>query len=58
MLFGLVLVGLAIVGTALLVVGPRGFDAIASHFGLGALLALGAGVSYAAYAAAAKGRTR
>ena len=41
--------------TALLVVGPRGFGEIAGHFGLGALLALGAGVSYAVYAVAAKG---
>ena len=47
--------GMAIAGTALLVVGPRGFSEIAGHFGLGALLALGAGVSYAVYAVAAKG---
>ena len=47
--------GMATAGTALLVVGPRGFGEIAGHFGLGALLALGAGVSYAAYAVAAKG---
>ena len=47
--------GMATTGTALLVVGPRGFGEIAGHFGLGALLALGAGVSYAAYAVAAKG---
>jgi DME family drug/metabolite transporter len=46
---------LAVAGTALLVVGPRGLDDIAGHFGLGALLALGAGVSYAVYAVAAKG---
>jgi drug/metabolite transporter, DME family len=47
--------GMAVVGTALLVVGPRGLGEIAGHFGLGALLALGAGVSYAVYAVAAKG---
>ncbi len=47
--------GMAVAGTALLVVGPRGFGEIAGHFGLGALLALGAGVSYAVYAVAAKG---
>ncbi len=47
--------GMAVTGTALLVIGPRGFGEIASHFGLGALLALGAGVSYAVYAVAAKG---
>jgi drug/metabolite transporter, DME family len=47
--------GMAVAGTALLVVGPRGFGAIAGHFGVGALLALGAGVSYAVYAVAAKG---
>jgi DME family drug/metabolite transporter len=46
---------MAVVGTALLVVGPRGLDQVAGHFGLGALLALGAGVSYAVYAVAAKG---
>ncbi|MGH7365112.1 MAG: DMT family transporter [Candidatus Rokuibacteriota bacterium] len=47
--------GMAVAGTALLVVGPRGFAEIAGGFGLGALLALGAGVSYAVYAVAAKG---
>jgi drug/metabolite transporter, DME family len=47
--------GMAVAGTALLVVGPRGFGESAGHFGLGALLALGAGVSYAVYAVAAKG---
>jgi drug/metabolite transporter, DME family len=47
--------GMAVAGTALLVVGPRGLDDIAGHFGLGAVLALGAGVSYAVYAVAAKG---
>ena len=47
--------GMAVAGTALLLVGPRGFGEIAGRFGLGALLALGAGVSYAVYAVAAKG---
>jgi DME family drug/metabolite transporter len=47
--------GMAVAGTALLVIGPRGLGEIAGHFGLGALLALGAGVSYAVYAVAAKG---
>ena len=47
--------GMAVAGTALLVVGPRGLGDIAGHFGLGAVLALGAGVSYAVYAVAAKG---
>jgi DME family drug/metabolite transporter len=46
---------MAVAGTALLVVGPGGLDDIAGQFGLGALLALGAGVSYAVYAVAAKG---
>jgi DME family drug/metabolite transporter len=47
--------GMAVAGAALLLVGPRGFGEIAGRFGLGALLALGAGVSYAVYAVAAKG---
>jgi drug/metabolite transporter, DME family len=47
--------GMAVAGTALLVVGPRALDQVTGHFGLGALLALGAGVSYAVYAVAAKG---
>jgi DME family drug/metabolite transporter len=46
--------GMAVAGTALLVVGPHGLGEVAGHFGLGALLALGAGVSYAVYAVAAK----
>jgi DME family drug/metabolite transporter len=45
---------MAVAGTALLLVGPRGFGEIAGRFGVGALLALGAGVSYAVYAVAAK----
>ncbi len=46
---------MAVTGTALLAVGPRGLGEIAGHFGLGALLALGAGLCYAAYTVAAKG---
>jgi DME family drug/metabolite transporter len=45
---------LAVAGTALLVVGPRGLDALAGSFGVGALLALGAGLSYAVYAVGTK----
>jgi len=45
---------MAVTGTALLVVGPRGLGEIAGHFGLGALLALGAGLCYAVYVVAAK----
>jgi DME family drug/metabolite transporter len=45
---------MAVVGTALLVAGPRGPGEIRGHFGVGALLAIGAGVSYAAYAVTAK----
>jgi DME family drug/metabolite transporter len=41
-------------GTALLVVGPRGLDEVAGRFGVGALLALGAGLSYAVYAVGTK----
>jgi len=47
--------GMAVAGTALLVLGPRGPGEISGHFGLGALLALGAGLCYAVYAVAAKG---
>jgi drug/metabolite transporter (DMT)-like permease len=46
--------GMAVVGTALLVLGPRGLGEIAGRFGAGALLALGAGLSYAVYAVTAK----
>lgn len=46
--------GLAVVGTGLLVVGPRGLDTITGRFGVGALLALGAGLSYAVYAVGTK----
>jgi DME family drug/metabolite transporter len=45
---------LAVTGTALLVVGPRPLGALSGSFGSGALLALGAGLSYAVYAVAAK----
>jgi DME family drug/metabolite transporter len=45
---------LAVIGTALLVLGPRPLGALAGRFGEGALLALGAGLSYAVYAVAAK----
>jgi DME family drug/metabolite transporter len=47
--------GMAVAGTALLTVGPRGLGQISGHFGLGSLLALGAGASYAAYTVTAKG---
>jgi DME family drug/metabolite transporter len=45
---------LAVAGTGLLVVGPRGLGEIAGRFGVGALLALGAGLSYAVYAVGTK----
>lgn len=45
---------LAVAGTALLVVGPRGLEEITGRFGGGALLALGAGLSYAVYAVGTK----
>jgi DME family drug/metabolite transporter len=45
---------MAVLGTALLVLGPRGFGEIGGHFGIGVVLALGAGLSYAAYAVSAK----
>ncbi|HET8578927.1 MAG TPA: EamA family transporter [Methylomirabilota bacterium] len=51
----LVCLVMAVSGTALLVMGPRGPGAIAGHFGVGALLALGAGLCYAVYAVTAKG---
>lgn len=46
--------GLAVAGTGMLLVGARGLGEISGHFGLGALLALGAGLSYAVYAVVAK----
>ena len=45
---------MAVSGTALLVVGPRGLGEISGHFGFGALLAVGAGLSYAVFTVAAK----
>jgi DME family drug/metabolite transporter len=45
---------MAVTGAALLVVGPRGLEPMDARAALGALLALGAGVSYAAYATTAK----
>jgi len=41
-------------GTALLVLDPRGASGVGARASLGALLALGAGLSYAVYAVAAK----
>jgi drug/metabolite transporter, DME family len=46
--------GVAVAGTALLVVGPRELGQVSGHSWVGALLALGAGVSYAVYAVTAK----
>ena len=46
--------GLAVAGTALLVVGPRGLGELSGRFGGGIALALGAGLAYAIYAVAAK----
>lgn len=51
----LVPLAMAVAGTALLVLGPHGLGEISGRFALGALLALGAGLSYAAFAVAAKG---
>lgn len=45
---------MAVAGTALLVVGPRGIGETSSSFALGAALALGAGLSYAIYAVVGK----
>jgi len=45
---------MAVVGTALLVIGPRGVGEISGGFALGAVLALGAGLSYGVYAVTAK----
>jgi DME family drug/metabolite transporter len=50
----LVSLAMAVAGTALLVVGPRGVGKISGPFALGVLLALGAGLSYAVYAVTAK----
>lgn len=46
--------GMGVVGTGLLVVGPRGIATVSNAFLLGATLALGAGLSYAIYAVVAK----
>jgi DME family drug/metabolite transporter len=46
---------LAVAGTALLLAGTRSLDRLPDGFALGALSALGAGLSYAVYALAAKG---
>jgi len=46
--------GIAVLGTALLVIGPRGPGEVAGRSVLGALLALGAGLSYAVYAVGTK----
>jgi drug/metabolite transporter, DME family len=45
---------LGIAGTALLIVGPRTAADVSARFGAGALLALGAGLSYALYVVLAK----
>jgi DME family drug/metabolite transporter len=46
--------GMGVIGTGLLVLGPRGIEALSDTFLLGAALALGAGLSYAIYAVVAK----
>jgi DME family drug/metabolite transporter len=46
--------GMAVIGTALLVIGPRGIGETSPRFALGALLALGAGLAYAIYAVVGK----
>ena len=46
---------MAVAGTALLVIGPRGLGEISSDFALGAVLALGASLSYAMYTVIGKG---
>ncbi len=46
--------GMGVVGTALLVLGPRGIGTLGSAFLLGAALALGAGLAYALYAVVTK----
>ena len=45
---------MAVAGTALLVIGPRSLGEIPADFALGALLALGAGLSYAIYVVVGK----
>ena len=46
--------GMGVIGTGFLVVGPRGIATVSNAFLLGATLALGAGLSYAIYAVVAK----
>jgi DME family drug/metabolite transporter len=46
---------MAVLGTGLLVGGTREWDGLSGRFAAGAALAIGAGLSYAAYAVAAKG---
>jgi DME family drug/metabolite transporter len=46
--------GMALLGTALLLIGPRGPDNVEGRSVLGGLLALGAGLSYAVYAVGTK----
>jgi len=46
--------GMGVVGTGLLVLGPGGIGTISNAFLLGATLALGAGLAYAIHAAVAK----
>jgi DME family drug/metabolite transporter len=46
--------GMAVLGTALLVIDPRGPGEVTGRSGMGALLALGAGLSYAVYAVGTK----
>lgn len=46
--------GMGVVGTGLLVMGPRGIGPLSPAFLLGGALALGAGLSYAIYAVVAK----
>lgn len=49
-----VALAMAVAGTALLVIGPRGIGEISADFALGALLAFSAGLSYAIYAVVGK----
>ena len=46
--------GLAVAGTALLTLGPRGLGDVSGGFGFGVVLAVGAGLAYAVYAVTAK----
>jgi len=49
---------LAVGGTAMIVLGPRGAGAAPREFTVGAVAAIGAGLSYAVYAVTAKGLLR